>query len=237
MLRLVTSIIMPRSCSGCGAPLERGPICPACLMMLPRTDAHLAPGGRMGEYLSNGVAPTGFTAAWFDYNPAAPQANFIRQAKYGHRPRQARALGRVFAAALLADADRTPSGLPTVHDVDLLLPVPLHTRKLISRGYNQAAEIAKGISEATGIPVGDNLWAVANHSTQTQLSAEDRRRNIAGCFGIRYPEELAGLRIAIVDDIVTTGATLSECTLALSRSGARPASIGAIALALTNTIR
>lgn len=226
---------MPRSCTGCGAPLEQGVICPACLMMLPRTDIHMASGGRMAEYLSNGIAPVGFTAAWFDYNPAAPQADFIRQAKYGHRPRQARALGRIFASELMADATRTAPGLPTVLDVDLLLPVPLHRRKLLTRGYNQAAEIARGISEVTGIPVGDNLRAVANHSTQTQLGAEARRRNIAGCFALRYPDELEGLRVAIVDDIVTTGATLSECTLTISRSGARPASIGALALALTQS--
>ena len=212
-------------------------MCAACLMMLPRTDIHLSPGGRLREYLSNGVAPVGFTAAWFDYSPTASQADFIRYAKYGHRPRQARALGRVFATELLADADRTPWGQPTVHDVDLLLPVPLHRRKLLYRGYNQAAEIARGISDVTGIPVGDNLRAIANHSTQTMLSAEERRRNIAGCFGIRYAEELDGLRVALVDDIVTTGATLSECTLTLSRSGARPATIGAIALALTVTGR
>ncbi len=210
-------------------------MCPACLMLLPRTGVHLAGGGRLTEYLSNGVAPVGFAAAWFDYNPTAPQAEFIRLGKYGDRPRQARALGRVFATELLADAALAPAGMPTVLDVDLLLPVPLHRRKLLTRGYNQAAEIARGISDVTGIPVGDNLRAVANHSTQTQLSAEARRRNIAGCFAIRYPEELEGLRVAIVDDIVTTGATLSECTLTLSRSGARLATIGAIALGLTQS--
>lgn len=233
MLRLLASLIMPRTCSGCGNLLESGPMCAACLMLLPRTECHLAPANRLREYVSNGVAPVGFTAAWFLYDPSAARAEFIRQAKYGHRPRQARALGRVFAAELLADATRTPAGLPTVHDVDLLLPIPIHRRKLLMRGYNQAAEIARGISEATGIPVGDNLRAAANHSTQTLLGAEERRRNIAGCFAVDYPEELEGLRIALVDDIVTTGATLSECTLTLSRSGARPAAIGAISLALT----
>lgn len=233
MLGILKSIILPRLCSGCGSVLEHGAICAACLMQLPRTGVHLAKDNQVRPILDNGPAPAGFTAAWFAYNPAHSRADFIRHAKYMGRPRQARELGRVFAAELMADAPAGyASGLFTIADVDALLPVPMWWGKRVGRGYNQACEIARGISEVCGIPVADNLVALSPHRSQTTLGATGRRSNIEGCFGVVYPDELSDLHVAIVDDIITTGATLGECVLALGRSGARPSAIGAISLGM-----
>ncbi|MDE6135015.1 MAG: hypothetical protein K2F79_05515 [Muribaculaceae bacterium] len=191
------------------------------------------PRNRVADLLANAVASPGCTGAWYGYSPAEPSASFIRQAKYGARPRQCRELGRLFAAELMADIPAAlQAGACPVTDADVLLPVPMHRMKLMRRGYNQAEEIARGISDVTGVPVGDNLVAVASHSTQTALGMEARRRNIYGCYALRYPDEIEGLHVVIVDDIITTGSTIMECAMAIGRGNGRPRAIGALSLGL-----
>lgn len=218
----------PDLCPVCGSELLEGEygICLQCLMALPRC----LTGCRqpLTEFLSNGVAPEGIAASWFRYDPLSSMADVIRKAKYDDRPALIYSLGRQFARELMA----TPlPGMP-LGDVDVLLPVPMHWRKRMKRGYNQSEEVARGISRESGIPVGDNLVAVAPHGTQTRRTAADRRANMEGKIAVEAPAELDGLNIAIVDDIVTTGATIVECVRAISRSGARPATIGVLSLAI-----
>lgn len=199
-------------------------MCTACLLALPRL-AHI-PGvvPALHQALSNGPALPGLEAVWFRYDPAGDFARLVRSAKYENRPRQGRLMGRAFARELLADT------AVALDSVDVLLPVPMHWVKQIGRGYNQSREIARGISDISGIPVGDNLVAVEAHRTQTKRSRRSRLVNVQGTIECVRPDELAGLDICLVDDIVTTGATITECVMAIGRSGARPASIGAFAL-------
>lgn len=200
-------------------------MCTRCLMELPRIPLiGLATGTGLPEALSNGPAPAGFAAVWFRYDRHESFADLVRNAKYADRPRQGRLLGRAFARELLAARPDAVAAL------DVLMPVPMHWTKQLRRGYNQSVEIARGISDITGIPVGDNLEATSPHKTQTHRSRSKRLVNVRGTVACRYPDELSGLDIAIVDDIVTTGATVSECVFAIGNSGARPASIGALAL-------
>lgn len=215
-----------RTCPVCDRELLDGEeaICIGCLSTLPRTATqHMS--GRYADIFANAVAPQGLTEAWFDYDPESPYAQIIRRAKYYDSPRLARTLGRAFGRELTHRYGTLP--------VDVLLPVPMHCIKRMRRSYNQSEEIAGGISETTGIPVGDNLTTLHRHSTQTRKNNEARRANIKGTVGVDAPEELQGLRIAIVDDIVTTGATIAECVAALSLSGARPQTIGFITLGAT----
>lgn len=214
-----------RECAVCGELLRPGEdvMCLKCLEALPRTLNHLSPDNRAAEYVSNGVALPGFVASWFHYDPASPYAAIILEAKYADRPRLAFGAGRLFGLELL------DAGV----DLDVLLPVPMHWSKRLRRGYNQSEEIARGICEATGIPVGDNLRALRRHSTQTRKGREARRENIANTMAVGHPHELDGLKIAFVDDIITSGATALECVRAVSASGARPQSIGLLSLGLT----
>ncbi len=221
-------LVAPRTCCCCGRRLhdDEAAICTVCNLALPRAGIRSGRNSRIASILSNAVAPTGVTAAWFHYDPASPYADIIRKAKYADRPLLAREAGRTFAKELVSDMP----GI--IDDIDVLLPVPMHISKQIRRGYNQSIEIAQGISEVTGIPVGDNLVARRSHATQTRRTLEARRKNISGIFECRQPEELAGLDIVLVDDVITSGATISECALAIGRSGARPDSIGALALGI-----
>lgn len=200
-------------------------MCTCCALTLPRLGMpDLANSGMPGA-LSNAPAPPGLAAVWFRYNPSEPHSALIREAKYGNRPALARRLGAMFAAELAIDR---PSALEAV---DVLLPVPMHWFKQLRRGYNQSEEVARGIADVCGAEIADNLRAVRSHATQTRRSRQGRLHNLQGTIECIHPDELAGLNVCLVDDIVTTGATLTECIAALRRARALPSTIGALALA------
>jgi ComF family protein len=113
---------------------------------------------------------------------------------------------------------------------DFLVPVPLHWTRLFQRRYNQAALLAQAIASAGGPPVAVD-WLVRRRRTPSQgrLGAGARSRNVRGAFALRRGRSVAGKRVVIVDDVMTSGATLEECARILRRAGAK--SIGALTLA------
>jgi competence protein ComFC len=114
--------------------------------------------------------------------------------------------------ALLARA------LPRDEAFDAVVPVPLHWRRRLQRGFNQAYLLARGLSRATGIPVLSALGRVRSTATQAGLSNRSRRQNVTRAFRSR---NLSGKRILLIDDVMTTGATGAACALALKQAGAR----------------
>ena len=107
-------------------------------------------------------------------------------------------------------------------DVDLIVPVPLHRRKLGKRGFNQAQVLARILSEKKRIPMdGKALKKVRQSPPQTSLEAEDRVHNLTDVFRVAKPERVSGKTVLIVDDVFTTGTTLDECTRVLLEAGAR----------------
>lgn len=233
-LRAIADLVVPRTCLVCGRSLsdkEGAELCLGCCLDLPRTGMHaVATQGRglnaVQERLGDGP-PLLYGAAWFYYSRNSPFASLIRTAKYYSRPDCGRSLGAMYARELMAD---TPE---IGRDIDVLLPVGMHWMKEIRRGYNQSREIAEGIGAVLGLPVGDNLTAVRGHATQTRRTAEERRKNLKGIFAISHPEEIRGLNVAIVDDVITTGTTAAEAARAVLDAGA--ASVSIIALGLTNS--
>ena len=116
------------------------------------------------------------------------------------------------------------AGKDLLDEADILLPVPLHYTRLVTRGFNQSGWLAQEIGRATGVPVYvDALRRKRRTPSQGGLSARARRRNVAGAFAVRdrYRERLQGKTIVLIDDVLTTGATLSACTSALKRAGVR----------------
>ena len=107
-------------------------------------------------------------------------------------------------------------------EVDILVPVPLHYKRLIKRRYNQSALLAKELSKLTGIKV-DYTSLIKHKATkpQVQFSGHERVKNVRGAFSVKHPENIKGQRVVLIDDVMTTGSTLKECALALKKAGAK----------------
>lgn len=119
--------------------------------------------------------------------------------------------------------------------ITAIIPVPLHPKRFKERGYNQAEAIARGLSEAMGVPVvTDVLLRNIYTQTQTKKTRMERMQNIAGAFTICNPEKIEGGHVLLVDDVITTGATLETCTQTLIDSVNVKVSVGTLAYA-TNT--
>ena len=113
---------------------------------------------------------------------------------------------------------KTIQEAPLFQGLDFLIPVPLHPKREKERGYNQSLMIAQGVSETTGIPVGNGfLLRSVNTSTQTHKSKEERWRNVKDIFALRRADQLEGKYVLLIDDVLTTGATLEACALTLSK--------------------
>lgn len=208
--RDLAAIIWPRTCAICGRTLVDGEdaLCLHCLSALPLTRLHRSDFNSIHQRLATDVKVER-AGAMMPYHRVGLYSGLIRKGKYNSRPDLIAALTRIYAGQLKADG--------FFDGIDLILPVPMHTLKKLKRGYNQSEVIAKTIAESTGIPVGDNLRAVKGHATQTRRTVYERHANVSGLFDVTAPEELNGLHVLLVDDVITSGATLHACALALTR--------------------
>ncbi|MCM1066187.1 MAG: hypothetical protein NC418_01275 [Muribaculaceae bacterium] len=230
---LIDGFLLPRSCPVCGCILEphEEALCLRCLLRLPLCSLSGPELFDNRAMALNAAGSPGIARAWFGYDPASDYASLIKEMKYNGRPRLGTELGRLFAKDLLREPTQAGSIGPA--DIDVLLPMPMHIFKRLRRGFNQSEAIAHGIAEITGAAVADNLVAVRGHSTQTHLSAKQRADNLSGTFTLLHGDELEGLNVAVVDDIITTGASASEAFLAISRGAPSVASISFLALGAT----
>lgn len=191
---------LPEYCPGCAGPTAGG-FCDGC-----RGDfAAAAPASGPVRVL----AP-------FRYEP--PLDSYIHALKYHGARRLGRALGLLLLTAALERGA----------EADALIPVPLHPRRMRERGYNQAVEIARPLARALGVPL--VLRGVARRrvtAAQIGLGAEARASNLRDAF--RVTRRLSGLRVAIVDDVVTTGATVAALAAPLAAAGARSVEAWAVA--------
>jgi ComF family protein len=149
---------------------------------------------------------------WSAFTYDFPVDALIRDLKYRGQLSHASVLGQATARCWLRQHARPPA-------VDALLPVPLHAARLRERGFNQSVEIARPLSRLLELPLLQGV-AVRRRATspQTALSAEQRLHNLHGAFAVRRP--VRGLRIALLDDVITTGATLNELAGVLRAAGA-----------------
>ena len=134
---------------------------------------------------------------------------WIHLYKYGRIKTMARPLGELLARAV-----------PRDEQFDAIVPVPLHWRRQWQRGFNQSELLARGLSHRLGIPVVKALRRVRATEAQAGLSNTGRRRNVTAAFRARRGRSLAGRRILLIDDVMTTGSTGAACAIALKRAGA-----------------
>ena len=145
--------------------------------------------------------------AVFRYSGKTAEA--IRKYKYGKQIALAKPFGK-----LLAGTISNPEQYAE------LIPIPLHWIRFLQRGYNQSMLLAEEVSRWTGIPAVQRLKRVRNTKHQAYLDKSDRMKNIRDAFTVRKPEEIRGKRVLLIDDVMTTGSTLSECACVLKDAGA-----------------
>ncbi len=208
-LRFIAETLFPARCHACDGELMEGEsfVCARCLHDMVRTRYHAEPDNPMAARFA-GLVPFERAAAQFFYRPDSDVSGLVQDFKYRKFPGLARYLGRVAADELL------PTGF--FYGVDALVPVPMHWRKRTLRGYNQAAEVAAGMSAATGLQVVNALRALRGHATQTRKTHAERRMNMAGIFGVRPESDIAGKHLMLVDDVCTTGSTLLSAAESLA---------------------
>lgn len=215
MLRLtsiaaaVKQLFFPHICAGCASEQlgNDSQICPACLQALHPT--------QFARYANNpvekkftGRIPVEKATAQFYFSKSSVLQQLIFNFKYAGNIELGIQLGRSMGNSL-AQSDRFT-------DIDWLLPVPLAPRKLRKRGFNQSAVLCKGISEITGWPVNDQVvQRLSANATQTRKDRVARWENVAGIFGVSQPHTLQNKHILLIDDVITTGATLEACAQSL----------------------
>ena len=218
--------LLPLRCLLCGAPGANGAdLCADCASELPRNVSCCArcalplalPAALCGE-CQRRLPP--WDAAWAPFRYAWPLDRLESRFKFGRDL----AAGRVLAAQWQTQP-RTLE-LPA-----LILPVPLHQGRLRQRGYNQALELAAPLAKAFGVLIRpDLLQRIRATPAQTELDAVTRRRNLRGAFALREGATLPA-HVALVDDVMTTGATLAECARVLRRAGVQRIDVWALARA------
>lgn len=203
-------IIFPRHCCVCGELLsaQETDICLNCLYALPRIEAESR---KDIEHIFWGKIDIERATSYIYYHKGSPYNNLIHTLKYHGRPIVGERL------AYIAAKELQESGF--FDGIDIIVPLPLSRKKKRKRGYNQCDYISDGISRATGIPVAKNtVRRTISNETQTHKNRDERWKNVEGIFSVAAPSCLEGRHILLVDDILTTGATLASCAKTIKES-------------------
>lgn len=223
MLSDLLSLIYPSCCEACLSPLVKGEdlICTMCRLDLPVTEYHLETDNRLTRRFY-GLTDIAYGTAFLKFTKSGRIQRLLHRLKYGNVPEIGHVLGRWYGYRL--------GEVGFKDKADLIIPVPLHKTRMRTRGYNQSMYVAEGLSEQLGIPVAEHaLRRVRKTSTQTKKGRIERLDSMRGVFAVVEKEAVKGKRIMLVDDVVTTGATLIACMEELHAAGAKE--VGVVALA------
>jgi len=218
-------IIYPRTCEACGEALLGGEnlICTNCMIDLPRTNSHI----QRSDKVSNrfwGKIPVTDTITFMKFSKKGKVQKLLHELKYRNKPEVGKYLGKIYGVDLKA--------VGFDKKLDLIIGVPLHPTKLIQRGYNQADCIAEGLSEALEVPFETNAVKRLIHTaTQTKKSRIERFQNVENIFEVIDNDKVRNKRIAIVDDVLTTGSTIESLGITLLNAEAKEIAVITIAAA------
>lgn len=201
----VVNLFYPRVCAACGDTLlkDEETVCLKCRYLLPKTGYELHADNPLAQMFYGRVRFHAVTACFF----------FAKQGKVQHLIHELKYKGNWEAGVFLGQQlGESLKNAPLFQGIDYLVPVPLHPKREKKRGYNQSLMIARGIAEVTSIAIGDRfLVRGVNTATQTKKSKEERFQNVKDIFQVCHAEELQGKHILLIDDVLTTGATLESC--------------------------
>lgn len=213
-----TDLLYPPECPGCARRSDDGLVCSTCRLTFQDAGCVL-----LTAEPPNGVLPV---AALWMFREREPIQRLMHRLKYANSPWIGTEIG-----AMLGEKLRIESTCR----LDLVVPVPLHTDRRVNRGYNQSDWIARGVASSLGASVAtDALARVRATRSQTKLSQNERLENVEGAFQVQS-DAVVGRRVALIDDTVTTGATLMTAAGALVTAGALTVLPAAIAAAPLRT--
>lgn len=218
-------LLFPDLCCGCGVDIYHGEsyICSKCLFTIPYTDYHLYSDNKVAKQFW-GRIPFNAAMALLYFKKGGKVQNIIHNLKYKNQQGLGLKLGLMIAEQLKV--------APNYTNIDLIIPVPLHKKKKRSRGYNQSELIANGIAAELNIQMNsDTLIRTVTTDTQTKKGRYMRFKNMETVFSIKNKENLIDKHVLLVDDVITTGATIEACAIELHKCGIKKLSIAAAAFA------
>jgi ComF family protein len=218
-------LLYPNFCIVCGLNLHRNEqyLCLTCLNNIPKTNYHLQQDNLI-EKRFWGKVPVYRATAFFFFQKGSAFQKLLHSLKYKGEKEIGVVLGKYAAIDLLESDDFS--------SVDVIVPVPLHPRKLKKRGYNQSECIGKGLSEILKTPQDiSTLKRIKENTTQTRKSVYERYENTEGIFELSDKAALADKHILLVDDVLTTGSTLEACIRELSQINGIKISVFTLAVA------
>ena len=203
------NLIFPRLCAACNNALLKNEkvICNSCQVSLPKTKFHLEKENQLNKIFW-GRAEVEMVAAYYHFTKKSKVQNLLHQLKYSNNKKVGETIGELYGYDL--------KGADLFLGVELIIPVPLHPKKLKRRGYNQSEWFANGLSKSLKIEINTtSLFRKVDSQTQTKKSRYKRWENVGEIFGIKEEELIKNKSILLVDDVITTGATLEGCVKAL----------------------
>lgn len=225
MLHQIFRLFYPNICTCCDLSLIKSEqhICTSCILGLPYTHYQYEPGNALEKVfwgrcnVRNGVA-------FLHYRKGGSVQRILHEIKYKNNWELAEYIGLLYGSELSLFADK--------EHIDAVVSVPLHPDKLVARGYNQSAFFARGLSRRLGIPdLSAGVIRLKNTATQTRKSRIERWENVSQIFEVLHPELYQNKHILLVDDVITTGATMESLVMAFQSIPGCKVSVGGIAYA------
>ncbi len=218
LLKSLADFVYPPICYGCDTEVEEGLVCEGCRLALFTHELAVCP--QCGRPCASSARSCGQCDTPFNLSRVRalglyipPFDKLVQAFKYSGKTKVGELLGLALAA--LVQQDQVLSA------ADAVCPVPLHPARLRERGFNQSLLLAAAISMSTRIPLVECLTRPKNTPTQTaKTSADARRKNLAGAFRLRPDASVGGKKVLLVDDVMTTGATLDQAAQELLKGGA-----------------
>lgn len=222
-LKEFLDLLFPRNCPTCGRSLfDFEPcLCTICQGTLPRANFHLRPFDNELTSKLRGLMPVHRAMAFIRFTKKGKSQKLLHLLKYRNKPEIGIEMGRLYGVTL------KECGFSTTWDV--IVPVPLHPIKQKRRGYNQSEKFASGLSLELGLPLQKLLERKKFTETQTKKSRLQRLENVDEVFELTNSLHVKDLRVLLVDDVITTGATLCVCANVLLANGAKHVDLATIA--------
>jgi ComF family protein len=223
----VYRLFYPKTCGACEQHLVKGEehLCLICSNNLPQTKFETLQ-YNPAEQIFDGRADIEFVTAFLYFAKGELTQKILHNIKYNQKKQLAVFLGKRMGEML--------SGVHKRLTFDAVMPVPLHPKKLKMRGYNQSLLIAEGIAEVLSLPIYSNVLLRAQHTdTQTRKNRMERWENISNAFEMKHSEKIKDKHILLIDDVLTTGATLEACAHTIKSKENTKISIATLAMALS----